>query len=157
MLSLFLFHSMGAFTCFRCGSCHVLLLRCRIPHSVWFASFAAPCATVQGDPANVAFFPTCGVISLYTPTDCDCFCYAALAARPSSNDLQRPVMPTITCPYPPSCFSSSLTLTQSFFSSYSSRHLFPSPLPPETLTFQSSKGKGKKKKIDKFPSKQAAD
>ena len=69
--------------------------------------------------------------------------------------IQRPSTSTITCPYPPSCFSSSVTLTQSFFSSYSSRHLFSPPLPPENLTFQSSKGKEKKEKDSRiFPNKQ---
>lgn len=75
------------------------------------------------DPANVAFSNLRSHLLVYS-NRLRSLCYAALAARPPSNDpTSHHVNHHTPLYFHPICFSSSLTLTQSLFSSYSSRHL----------------------------------
>ena len=68
-----------------------LLLLCRVPHWVWFTSFAAPCATVQGTQQNVAFPNLWSRLLVYSNRLR--FFGRPFVRAPSIKRPQRPVMP----------------------------------------------------------------
>lgn len=152
--SLFLFHSMSMFPMWFVPRFVTTLPGYPIRYGLPLLRLLAP--PCKGTQRTWLFFRPAESSPCILQPIAIAFCCAALAARPSSNDLQRPVMPTITRPSIsiPHLVSHLLSPSLNHSSPRILRATFP-PSPPENLYIPIIEGEGGGKKDKQiFPNKQ---